>query len=164
MSYASYDIKCHIMMNEAYDIEIWHSSIGSTLVSKRPSGPQSSHLSHMSEVVSHVRDEPRVLAPSQSHPAEQRPQPAGAISPPAVPATRKNCSNMWCQNIKTPDPFSLQGREGITWHHTFHCYSSSRGCVLPTLMVSVHTRPNCSILSQPPRWSEFHTEYSIVNH
>ena len=26
MSYASYDIKCHIMKNDAYDIEIWHFS------------------------------------------------------------------------------------------------------------------------------------------
>jgi hypothetical protein len=44
MSYASYDIKCHIMTYDAYDIEIWHKSIGSILVSKRPSGPQQSHL------------------------------------------------------------------------------------------------------------------------
>ena len=44
MSYASYDIKCHIMTNDAYDIEIWHESIWSTLVSKRPSGPQQSHM------------------------------------------------------------------------------------------------------------------------
>ena len=44
MSYASYDIKCHIMTNDAYDIEIWHQSNGSTLVSKRPSGPQYPHL------------------------------------------------------------------------------------------------------------------------
>ena len=43
MSYASYDIKCHIMPNDAYDIEIWHKSIWSILVSKRPSGPQQSH-------------------------------------------------------------------------------------------------------------------------
>ena len=44
MSYASYDIKCHIMMNYAYDIEIWHKSIWSSLVSKWPSGPHQSHL------------------------------------------------------------------------------------------------------------------------
>ena len=44
MSYASYDIKCHIMTNDAYDIEIWRKSIWSILVSKRPSGPQQSHL------------------------------------------------------------------------------------------------------------------------
>ena len=43
MSYASYDIKCHIMTNDAYDIEIWHQSMWSILVSKRPSGPQQSH-------------------------------------------------------------------------------------------------------------------------
>ena len=43
-SYASYDIKCHIMTNDAYDIKIWHQSNGSILVSKRPSGPQYSHL------------------------------------------------------------------------------------------------------------------------
>ena len=43
VSYASYDIKCHIMTNDAYDIEIWHKSIWSILVSKRPSGPQQSH-------------------------------------------------------------------------------------------------------------------------
>ena len=43
MTYASYDIKCHIMTNDAYDIEIWHKSIWSILVSKRPSGPQQSH-------------------------------------------------------------------------------------------------------------------------
>ena len=34
MSYAPYDIKCHIMTNYAYDIEIWHKSIWSILVSK----------------------------------------------------------------------------------------------------------------------------------
>ena len=44
MSYASYDIKCHIMTNVAYDIEIWHWAIWSILVSKRPSGPQQLHL------------------------------------------------------------------------------------------------------------------------
>ena len=44
MSYASYEIKCHIMTNYAYDIEIWHKSIWSSLVSKRPAGPQQSHL------------------------------------------------------------------------------------------------------------------------
>ena len=31
MSYASYDMKCHIMTNDAYDIEIWHRSIWSIL-------------------------------------------------------------------------------------------------------------------------------------
>ena len=31
MSYASYDIKCHIMTNDAYDIEIWHKSISVNL-------------------------------------------------------------------------------------------------------------------------------------
>ena len=40
----SYDIKGHIMTNDAYDIEIWHKSIWSTFVSKRTSGPQQSHL------------------------------------------------------------------------------------------------------------------------
>jgi hypothetical protein len=40
MSYESYDIKCHNMSNDAYDIEIWHQSNWSTLVSKRPSWPQ----------------------------------------------------------------------------------------------------------------------------
>jgi hypothetical protein len=31
MSYASYDIKCHIMTYDAYDIEIWHKSIWPTV-------------------------------------------------------------------------------------------------------------------------------------
>jgi hypothetical protein len=44
MSYASYDIKCHIMTKDAYDIEIWHKAIWSILVSKWPSGPQQLHL------------------------------------------------------------------------------------------------------------------------
>jgi hypothetical protein len=44
MSYASYDIKCHIMTYDAYDIEISHESIWSILVSKRPSGPQQSQI------------------------------------------------------------------------------------------------------------------------
>ena len=44
MSYASYDIKCHIMTNDAYDIEIWHMRHSSSLVSKRPSEPHQSHL------------------------------------------------------------------------------------------------------------------------
>jgi hypothetical protein len=44
MSFASYDIKCHIMTNDAYDIEIRHKSNWSILVFKRPSGPQQSHL------------------------------------------------------------------------------------------------------------------------
>ena len=44
MSYVSYDIKFHIMTNDAYDIEIWHKSIWSILVSKRLSGPQHLHL------------------------------------------------------------------------------------------------------------------------
>ena len=43
MSYASYDIKCHIMTNDAYDIEIWRKSIWSILVSKEASGPEQSH-------------------------------------------------------------------------------------------------------------------------
>ena len=43
MSYASYDIICHILTYDAYDIEIWHKSNWSILVSKRPSGPQQSH-------------------------------------------------------------------------------------------------------------------------
>ena len=43
VSYASYDIKCHIMTNDAYYIEIWHKSIWSILVSKWPSRPQQSH-------------------------------------------------------------------------------------------------------------------------
>ena len=42
MSYASYVIICHIMTYDAYDIEIWHISILSILVSKRPSRPQQS--------------------------------------------------------------------------------------------------------------------------
>ena len=45
MSYASYDIKCHIMTNDAYDIETWLKSIWSILVSKWLSGPQQSHPS-----------------------------------------------------------------------------------------------------------------------
>ena len=43
MSYASYVIICHIMTYDAYEIEIWHKSNLSILVSKRPSGPQQSH-------------------------------------------------------------------------------------------------------------------------
>jgi hypothetical protein len=43
MSYASYDMKCHIMTNDAYDIEIWRKSIWSILVSKEASGPQQLH-------------------------------------------------------------------------------------------------------------------------
>ena len=43
MSYASYDIKCHIMTNDAYDSEIWHKSIWSILVSKEAARPQHSH-------------------------------------------------------------------------------------------------------------------------
>jgi hypothetical protein len=43
MSYASYVIICHIMTNDAYEIEIWHKSNLSILVSKWPSGPQQSH-------------------------------------------------------------------------------------------------------------------------
>jgi hypothetical protein len=39
MSYSSYDIKCYIMTNDPYDIEIW-----SILVSKQPGGPQQSSL------------------------------------------------------------------------------------------------------------------------
>jgi hypothetical protein len=39
----SYDINCHIMTNDAYDIEISHQSIWSNLVSKRPYGPQQTH-------------------------------------------------------------------------------------------------------------------------
>ena len=42
MSYASYIIICHIMTYDAYDIEIWHMSILSILVSKRPYNPQQS--------------------------------------------------------------------------------------------------------------------------
>ena len=44
MSYASYDIKWHIMSYDAYDIEIWHRSTWSILVSKWPSEPQQWHL------------------------------------------------------------------------------------------------------------------------
>ena len=43
MSYAWYDIKCHIITNEAYDFEIWHESMWSILVSRRPSWLQQSH-------------------------------------------------------------------------------------------------------------------------
>jgi hypothetical protein len=43
-SYVSYDIKCHITKNDAYDIEIRRKSIWSILVSKQPSGPLHSHL------------------------------------------------------------------------------------------------------------------------
>ena len=44
MSYASYVKIWHIMSYDAYDIEIWHKSIWSILVSKRLSGPQQSLL------------------------------------------------------------------------------------------------------------------------
>jgi hypothetical protein len=44
MLYSSYDIICHIMKNDAYDIEIWHKAIWSILVSKQPAGPQQLHL------------------------------------------------------------------------------------------------------------------------
>jgi hypothetical protein len=40
---ASYNIKCHIMTNDAYGIELWQNLIWSILVSKRSSGPQQSH-------------------------------------------------------------------------------------------------------------------------
>ena len=43
MSYATYVIIYHIMTYDAYDIEIWHRSYWSILVSKRPSEPQQSH-------------------------------------------------------------------------------------------------------------------------
>ena len=43
MSYASYDIQCHIMTNDVYDVEIRHKSIWSILVSKEASGQQQSH-------------------------------------------------------------------------------------------------------------------------
>jgi hypothetical protein len=43
MSYASYVIICHIMTYDAYEIEIWHKSNLSILVSKWLSGPQQSH-------------------------------------------------------------------------------------------------------------------------
>jgi hypothetical protein len=43
MSYASYVIICHISTYDAYEMEIWHKSNLSILVSKRPSGPQQSH-------------------------------------------------------------------------------------------------------------------------
>ena len=43
MSYASNDIKCHIMTNDAYVIEIWCKSIWSILVSKEAAGPHKSH-------------------------------------------------------------------------------------------------------------------------
>ena len=43
MSYASFVIIWHFMSYDAYDIKIWHQSIWSILVSKRPSGPQQSH-------------------------------------------------------------------------------------------------------------------------
>jgi hypothetical protein len=42
MSYASFVIIWHFMSYDAYDIEIWHESIWSILVSKRPSGQQQS--------------------------------------------------------------------------------------------------------------------------
>ena len=44
MSYALFDIKCHLMSNDAYDIKIWCFSIWPILVSKEASGPQQSHL------------------------------------------------------------------------------------------------------------------------
>ena len=44
MSYASFVIIWHLMSYDAYDIEIWHKSNWSILVSKRPSGLQKSHL------------------------------------------------------------------------------------------------------------------------
>ena len=44
MSYASFVIIWHFMSYNAYDIEIWHKSNLSILVSKRPSGLQQSHM------------------------------------------------------------------------------------------------------------------------
>ena len=44
MSYALFVIIWHYMSYDAYDIYIWHQSIWLILVSKRPSGPQQSHL------------------------------------------------------------------------------------------------------------------------
>ena len=44
MTYASFVIIWHFMSYDAYDIEIWHKSILTILVSKEASGPQQSHL------------------------------------------------------------------------------------------------------------------------
>ena len=43
MSYASFVIIWHFMSYDPYDTEIWHKSILSILVSKRPSGTQQSN-------------------------------------------------------------------------------------------------------------------------